>query len=269
MSEMSFDPQRFPRIVGVIHLPALPGSVRGGSGSDMQHVLDLARRDASLLAQGGVNGLIIENFGDVPFPKERVRSHTIAAMTLATDAVLRETGLPIGVNVLRNDVRSAVSIAALTGAAFVRANVYIGVSITDQGLIEGEAEAVQLLIKQLGSKIDVWADVDVKHAAPVAQRPVEDAAHDAVERGLAASVIVTGRATGVPVAFDDLRQVRRAIPNTPVYVGSGATIETIRELLKSACGAIVGTAFKRDGLVTNPVDLDRVRALVAAAREAE
>jgi predicted TIM-barrel enzyme len=60
--------------------------------------------------------------------------------------------------------------------------------------------------------------------------------------------------------------VRTALPDTPIYVGSGATEKTLPSLLQVADGAIVGTAAKVDGIVGNPVDRGRVRALVAASR---
>src|SRR5215204_4091967 len=173
------------RVVGVVHLPALPGTVRGGSTQDLAAILERAKRDADTYAIGGVDALIVENFGDVPFTRDRVNAYTVAAMTLACDLVRAETGLSVGVNVLRNDVESAVSIAAATGATFVRANVYVGAAVTDQGLIEGQADGVQGLIKQLGASVAVWADVDVKHAAQLAPRPIGELAEDAVERGLA------------------------------------------------------------------------------------
>ncbi|MER3437858.1 MAG: phosphorybosylanthranilate isomerase, partial [Chloroflexota bacterium] len=176
---------RVPRIVGVIHLPPLPGTARGGSGRSMAQVLEAARRDASAYAEGGVDGLIVENFGDVPFAKDRVGAEIVAAMTLAVAAVREETHLPVGVNVLRNDVLSAVAVAAIAGGQFVRANVYVGAAVTDQGIIEGRAEDVQALIRRLDAPVAVWADVDVKHAAPLASRPLGDVAQDAVERGLA------------------------------------------------------------------------------------
>ena len=185
-------------------------------------------------------------------------------MTLATDLIRAETGLPVGVNVLRNDVESAVSIAAATGAAFVRANVYVGSAVTDQGLIEGRADRVQALIKQLGTPVAVWADVDVKHAAQLASRPIGELAADAVERGLAKAVIVTGTGTGRPVGDDDMAAVRAAVPESPIYAGSGARPETVSALLRHADGVIAGTTMKVDGVVTNPVDLARVRALVQA-----
>jgi len=240
--------------------------VRGGSTQDLAAILERAKRDADTYAIGGVDALIVENFGDVPFTRDRVNAYTVAAMTLATDLVRAETGLPIGVNVLRNDVESAVSIAAATGATFVRANVYVGAAVTDQGLIEGQADRVQGLIKQLGASVAVWADVDVKHAVQLAPRPIGELAEDAVERGLAGAIIVTGSGTGKPTGDGDLAEVRAAVPRTPVYVGSGARPETVSALMRHADGVIVGTATKVDGVVTNPVDIGRVREMVRAVR---
>ncbi len=257
-----------PRVVGVVHLPPLPGSARGGSAADLEGLIEGACRDAVAYASGGADALIVENFGDAPFARDRVDPYVIAAMTLATAAVRREARLPVGVNVLRNDVLGAVSVAAAAGATFVRANVYVGATVTDQGIIEGRAHEVQALIRQLSAPVAVWADVDVKHAAALATRPLGELAEDAVERGLAEAVIVTGRATGQPVAEADLVAVKRAVPQTPLYVGSGVTLERLPALLRHASGVIVGTGAKVGGLVTNPVDPERVRKLVQVARGA-
>ena len=253
------------RVIGVIHLPPLPGSARGGSTHDLQRIEDHVRRDAAAYAEAGLDALLIENFGDVPFRPGRVEASAVAMMTRLVLAVAAETALPHGVNVLRNDVRSAVAIASATGGRFVRANVYVGAALTDQGVIQGEAEAVQADRRRLGAEIAIWADIDVKHAVQLAPRPLPELAEDAVERGLAAALIVSGRATGNPAAMADLKVVRDAAPSVPLYVGSGATAENVAGLLEVADGIIVGTAAKADGIVTNPVDLDRARAIVAAA----
>jgi membrane complex biogenesis BtpA family protein len=254
------------RIVGVVHLPPLPGSARGPSARDMGAILDAVRRDALAWTSGGAEALIVENFGDVPFHKATVGPETVAAMSLAVSLACAESGLPVGVNVLRNDVEAAVAIAALAGGQFVRANVYAGAAVTDQGLIEGRADAVQALIRRLDAPISAWADVDVIHAAPLASRPIGELAEDAVVRGLAGAVIVSGAGTGHPTNAADLQAVRAALPGTPLYVGSGATATTLSSLLEIADGAIVGTAAKIDGIVGNPVDRGRVQALVAAAQ---
>ena len=91
------------RVVGVIHLPPLPGSARGPSAREMAAILDRVRHDAVAWASGGADALIVENFGDVPFRKGRVGPETIAAMTLGASVAIEESGLPVGVNVLRND----------------------------------------------------------------------------------------------------------------------------------------------------------------------
>lgn len=253
------------RIVGVIHLPALPGSVRGPSARELDRLLDLARRDAEAWATGGADAIIVENFHDVPFRKGAVGPETVSAMTLAVSAVIDASGLPVGVNVLRNDVEAAVAIAAMSGGRFVRANVYVGAAVTDQGLIEGRADAVQAMVRRLGAPVAVWADIDVKHAALLGPRPLGELAEDAVKRGLASALIVTGSGTGHPTNPEDIRLVREAMPETPIYVGSGATPATLPALLAIADGAIVGTGAKADADPANPVDVDRVRALVVAA----
>lgn len=121
-------------------------------------------------------------------------------------------------------------------------------------------------IRSLDVPVTVWADVDVKHGVPVAQRPIGEMAADTFERGLAQAVIVTGRATGEPVEIQQLGDVPAAVPGAPIYVGSGTSIEMLAALLEIADGAIVGTAAKVDGVVTNPVSAERVSAIVAAAR---
>jgi membrane complex biogenesis BtpA family protein len=154
----------------------------------------------------------------------------------------------------------------MTGASFIRANVYVGAAVTDQGLIEGRADMVQALIRRLGADIDVWADVDVKHAAQLAPRSLGELAEDAVKRGLAGALIVTGAGTGHPTSLNDVRAVRSSMPGTPIYVGSGANPETLPALLEAADGAIVGSAAKENANPANPVEVRLVRALVKAAR---
>jgi predicted TIM-barrel enzyme len=51
--------------------------------------------------------------------------------------------------------------------------------------------------------------------------------------------------------------------------GSGVNIENVATVLKIADGVIVGTALKHDGITTNAVDVDRVRALMEVVRKQE
>ncbi|HJX37249.1 MAG TPA: BtpA/SgcQ family protein, partial [Anaerolineae bacterium] len=119
-------------VIGMVHLLALPGSPKWAG--QMAKVLERAVADARALEGGGADGLMVENFGDVPFRKGRVEAHTVSAMTLAVMAVREAVGIPVGVNVLRNDIRSAIAIASVTDCQFVRANVHTGAMLTDQGI---------------------------------------------------------------------------------------------------------------------------------------
>jgi membrane complex biogenesis BtpA family protein len=229
----------------------------------MTAIVDAMVRDASAYQGAGIDTVIVENYGDLPFVRDRVDAATTSAMTRVIDAVQVATGLTIGVNVLRNDVVTAVSIAAMTGARFVRANVYVGVMQTESGIIQGCAHAVQQEIKRLGADIEVWADLDVKHAAALVQRTIADQADDALERAFASAIIISGRATGDPADPKTVADLR-SHTSAPIYIGSGANLQTI-PTMPGATGFIVGTALKVDGVVTNPVDPDRVRAVVAAA----
>ena len=235
-----------------------------------EHVRDrrAAVADARALAEGGANGMIVENFGDVPFSGGRVDAATVSAMTAVIAEIRSAVALPFGVNVLRSDALSALAVAAATGARFVRANVLVGAVVTDQGVIQSTAHDVLRYRRLLGVDVKILADVQSKHGVPLAPAPIEYEARDAAWRGLADGFIVSGVATGEPTPMSDLKRVRGAVGEVPVLVGSGATPETAAELLSVADALIVGTAVKQDGIVANPVDPERVRRLVEAARAA-
>ena len=251
-----------PRFIGVVHLPPLPGGPRPSPGLDA--VIERAVADAETLARGGADGLVVENLGDAPFAAEQVDPYTIAAMTRAVAAVrVAVPTLELGVNVLRNDAAAALSIAAATDASFIRINVHIGAMITDQGLIQGQARETLLLRRRLAAEVKIVADVLVKHASPLGSPSLEDAARDTAERGLADVLVVTGSGTGQPTDPNDLRRVHQVAPDTPVWVGSGLTPETVQRFDRLD-GAIVGTWLHRDGILDHPLELARVEAMRGA-----
>jgi membrane complex biogenesis BtpA family protein len=246
----------------MVHLGPLPGSPR--FAGDLDAVLDAAIADAATLAAAGFDAIGVENFGDAPFFADDVPKVTVAAMTAAVGAVMAASGLPVAVNVLRNDAMGALAVAAATGAPFIRVNVLSGSMWTDQGLIHGRAADVARLRAAICPDTAVLADVFVKHALPVPGALLADAVEEVVGRGLADAVVVSGTATGRQPTMDDV--VVAAAGGAPVYVGSGATDEDIADFLTVAHGALVGTSIKIDGVTTTPVDPDRAARFVAAAR---
>lgn len=262
--------RRSPRgVIGVVHVPPMPGDPRHESGG-FREVEAFAMADAEALMAGGVDAIILENFGSAPFAKgvgaTRIPPHQIALLTLLVRSTMA-LGATVGVNCLRNDARSAIGIAAATGASFVRVNIHTGAYVTDQGLIEGEADETLRYRSSIGaSSVALLADVLVKHASPLAPLTATDATHDVISRGLADAVIVTGRATGAPVDRALLEEVRAAAGASTVLLGSGLSPALADTLAPLADGAIVGSWLKRDGRLEAPVDAARVREMVASVK---
>ena len=247
-------------VVAMLHLRPLPGSP--GFGGDLGAVLRAVLEDAETLAEAGVHALLMENFGDRPYFPRRVPPETIASMTALAAEVRRRVPLPLGINVLRNDGRAALAIAAAVEAPFIRVNVLCGVRVTDQGIIEGIAHHLARDRARLAPRIQILADVDVKHSAPLALRPLEDEIHDLIERGGADAVVVSGSRTGQAVDPALVRQARAAAGATPIVIGSGMTPETLDAMLPLAAGFIVGSYFKREGRPTASLDPKRIRAFM-------
>lgn len=252
-------------LIGMIHLLPLPGAPRWGGSMD--EVVERALEDAQALVQGGLDGLIVENYLDAPFYPNTVPPETVAAMSVVAREVVLAVTVPVGINVLRNDTAASIAVASATDADFVRVNVHTGAMLGDQGWLHGEAHETLRLRQRLGAEVALIADVMVKHATPPPGLDLAQAARDARERGLADGLIVTGVATGEATDEDRIRTVKAAVPNAPVWIGSGVTPKNIAKLLPLADGAIVGSALMHEGRAGYPVGIQRVQRLVDAARE--
>ena len=251
-------------LIGVVHLPPLPGSCEWDG--DMPRVYGRALDDASSLEAAGFDGIILENFGDAPFARGFAGRGAVAAMAAVGALVQEKTSLPLGINILRSDALSAVAVAAAVGARFIRVNVHIGAAATDQGIIQGNARETLLAIRSLAPELKVFADVFVKHAKPLGSQDIGQAAVELVERGRAAAVIVTGDMTGSPGSPEELSLVKAAVPGTPVVAGSGVTATTVTDVLARCDGVIVGSCLMQGGRAAHPIDPARAAEFVRAAR---
>ena len=251
----------------MVHLSPLPGAPRYQSDLGMDAVIARALNDSTKLADAGFPALMIENYGDSPFFAARVPPVTVAALTRVVARVRDETGLAVGVNVLRNDAISALGIAAATGAGWIRVNVLSGLMYTDQGPIVGQAAEVARLRKDWCPEVGILADVFVKHATPPPGSEISVAGADTWERAGADGLVVSGTATGSAPDLDSARDLRVAVPDAPILVGSGATAANLAELAKVANGVIVGSSLKVGWRAEGEVDLNSARDFVAAARE--
>jgi len=230
----------------------------------MEPVVTRALREATILQEEGLDGILVENFNDAPFFPDAVPPETVASLSVVVESVVKNSSVPVGVNVLRNDARSAMAVAAATNASFIRVNVHTGVMFTDQGMIQGKAHDTLRQRAALGIDVAILADVLVKHATPPHGLTLEAAARDAWFRGLADGIILTGRETGSPVRVEEIRRLREALPpEGRIWVGSGATRDTVGTLREAADGIIAGSALQRGGRAGGGVERRRVRAFMS------
>ena len=248
-------------VYGVVHLKSLPGSP--DNYLPLDEIIELAQEDVNNLIFGGVDGIIIENFGDTPFVKDDISKRTLASFTTVVENIEYDRDIKVGINVLRNDGISALSIAEATKADFVRINVLNNVMMyTDQGMIEGKAHEIAQFKNSLNKEIEIYADVFVKHAVPPEGSKIENHTEELIHRAGADVVIVTGDGTGHEINIEDLNKVRDIVPQGKLAIGSGVNEENIEQYLDLADILIVGTNFKVDQDVSKRVDQRSVEQLI-------
>ena len=252
-------PNRKP-VIGMVHLPPLPLSPLW-KGAKIDEIADFAIKDASALNAGGVDALIIENQNDHPFQTNAVSPATVAFMAVLASQIQRAVTIPIGVNILFNDWQSEIVMAEAVKASFIRVEVLVDSSWSDMGLLTACAPELLRLRSALQSKVNIFADIQGKYTVPCAPRPLVDSAKDAQLRGLADAIIITGSGTGHATPIESIRTVKSAV-SVPVIAGSGTTPDNLTDVFDVADGAIIGSYFKKDGKLQNPVDVDRVRFLM-------
>ena len=248
------------KIIGVVHLKALPGSP--SYGNNLEQIYQNAKKDAEALKNGGVDSIIFENFGDTPFVKDSISKLTISHFVSIVNDIKRNIDLTIGVNVLRNDGEAAISIASATGASFVRINILSGTMYTDQGIVEGKAHQILKLKKSLDNEIDIYADVFVKHAVPPPGYTIENQTEELLNRAGADKIIITGDGTGKEIDYSQLIKLREIVPKEKLVIGSGVNQQNIKEYKGIADILIIGTSFKINQDVNKSVDEQSVKKIV-------
>jgi membrane complex biogenesis BtpA family protein len=250
-------------VVGMVHLLPLPGSP--GYGGSVDEVLSRASEDAKHLFEGGLDGILVENYGDTPFFPDQVPPETVAAMAVVARRVVRATPLPVGVNVLRNDAEAALAVAVAAGARFIRVNVHTGTMFTDQGELQGKAFHTLRQRTALDASVAILADVFVKHATPPPGLTPPMAARDTWFRGRADGLVLTGTETGASADLEAVQEAKAALPEEArVWVGSGANRHNAHSLLAASDGLIVGSSLQAGGVAGGGVEPHRVRAFMEA-----
>jgi len=251
-------------IIGMVHLLPLPGSPY--FQGDLQKIYDLALRESNILAYNGVDGLIIENFGDVPYKIGEPTPEQFALMSAITREVTRTTSIPVGINVQFNAWKAEMAIAYACGASFVRVEVFVDTVISGQGIVNPCSAEITRYRKQLGADgVYLWADIQTKYTTNLTSQSLAQSAIDAQNSG-ADALIVTGAATGQATPLDSVREVKK-VCDLPVFVGSGTNITNVSQILKTADGVIIGSALKEGGKAENSVSEIAVKEFMKIVRK--
>ncbi|TIP60147.1 MAG: BtpA/SgcQ family protein [Mesorhizobium sp.] len=254
-------------VIGVVHLSPLPGAPRY-DGEAVESIYQRGLDDARSYLDGGCDGVIVENHGDIPFAKpDDIGPETAAYMAVVSDRIRRELGKPVGINVLANAAIPALAIASAAGAGFIRVNQWANAYVANEGFVEGESgRAARYRARLRANGIRIFADAHVKHGAHaiVADRPVEELVKDLVFFD-ADAIIATGQRTGHAADLSYISMIKEAA-GLPTLVGSGVTSDNANDILGIVDGLIIASSLKHDGVWWNQVDPARVKTFMAGLR---
>ena len=253
-------------VIAMIHVGALPGTP--ASTQSVAELVALARQEAAVYRECGVDAIGIENMHDVPYLRGTVGAEIVAAMTLIGHAVKDESRLPVGLQILAGANLEAMAVAHAANLDFIRAEGYVFAHVADEGWIESSAARLLRYRKMIGAeRVEVWADVKKKHSSHAITADITlGAACETVEFMRGNAVIITGNVTGEAPKIDDVREAQTHC-HLPVILGSGIDAQNIVEFYPHADGFIIGTYFKQDGRWQNTVEAKRVETLMKVVKE--
>ena len=244
-------------IIAMAHIGALPGSPLYDADGGMNKLIDGVVSDIEKLQAGGVHSIMFGNENDRPYLL-KAPAEGVAAMTAVISAVKPMLTVPFGVNYLWDPVAS-IAIATATGASFAR-EIFTGLFASDMGLWEPKGAEALRLRRNLGRPdLKLLFNINAEFAASLDTRPIGLRAKSAVFSSLADAILVSGPITGQPADASDLRKVREALPEIPLFANTGVRLENVRDVLSVADGCVIGTHFKVDGDTWNAVDGERVK----------
>ena len=254
-------------VIGMVHCWPMPGAP-GYRGYGMRDIIRHAQSEAEALIVGGCDGIIVENMWDIPFragahiPPESIAAHAVVAA-----AVRDVCPLPMGINLVHNGGVALLAIAIAARAEFIRVCMFTGAGVWDAGSFD-EGCAADLLRRRSelhAESIKILADVDKKHS--VRFPGIDLATHIEWTRFFGAdALIVSGRMTGDAPDLGKVREAKALAGDRPIIIGSGADASNIGAFMSVADGVIVGSSIKGGGAIAEPVDVERVKRFVDAAR---
>jgi len=252
-------------IIAMCHLKPLPGDPGYEHEKGVEYIVECCRRNLAALQDGGVDAVMFSNEQSLPY-LTKVEPITYVTMARIIGEIRREVKVPFGVNVLWDPVAS-IDLAVAVGGLFVR-EIFSGVYASDFGLWNtSTGEAVRHQHHVHGEKVKLLYNIVPEAAAYLGARNPADIARSTVFNHQPDALCVSGLIAGASTDTGVLKQVKDAVPQTPVFANTGVRLENIAAQLATADGAVVGTTFKKDGYIWNDVDVNRVKEFMKKVKE--
>ena len=252
-------------VIGMCHLKALPGDPAYDGESGLGAVAEDARMNLRALQEGGVDGVMFSNEFSLPY-LTKVDAVTVAAMARVIAELYDQIEIPFGVNVLW-DPYASLDLAVATGALFVR-EIFTGVYASDFGLWDTNCGAIVRHQHAIGGKdVRLFFNILPEAATYLADRDIVSVARSTVFNTSPDAICISGLTAGQVTSTETLQLVKAALPDVPIVANTGVHLGNVQEQLDIADAAIIGTAFKRDGVFENPVDARSVRILMDKVEE--
>lgn len=252
-------------VIGMCHMHAMPGDPKFDSVKGLDWVYDQSRTEMTALQDGGIDAIMFSNEFSLPY-LTKVETITVASMASIIGELKKEIKIPYGVNVLW-DPSASLDLAMATGAQFVR-EIFTGVYASDFGLWNTNVGEIVRHQYRIGADhVRLLFNIVPESAVYLGNRQIGDIARSTVFNNQPDALCVSGLTAGAEASVQTLQIVKEAVPDTPVFANTGVRLDNIQEQLDIADGAVIGTAFKQEGNTWNPIEIERVKAIMEKVRE--
>ncbi len=251
-------------IIALLHLDPLPGDP--AYCGCMEQVFEHAHEDLMALQAGGVDGVLVANEFSMPYSAETEYS-TVAAMAYLVGRLKNEFKVPYGVNIILNGA-AAIDLASATGAKFVR-SAFTGAYMGEYGVnLPNNRKAVRRKY-ELGLKdLKLFYKVNPESDRYLVDRDIETVTKAIVFQTNVDALCVSGASSGGETSSELLAKVKKAAGEVPIFCNTGVTIDNVKDKMKIADGACIGTSFKENGKFWyTRVDVERVKAFMDVMKE--
>ena len=248
----------------MVHFPALPGSPLYDEKKGLHFIYQSVEKDLLNLQKAGVDAVMFGNENDRPY-ELKVNSATLSTMSYMIGKLSEKISIPFGVNVLW-DPMSTIALAVSTNAKFVR-EIFTGTYASDMGMWSPNAGKAVRYRNSLGGKdIQMYYNISAEFAYSLDRRTVAERAESTVFSSIPDAILVSGQITGQSAKLEEIKEVSKIIPSTPVLANTGVNLRNVEQILRITDGVIIGSSLKINGDTWKNVDLNRAKKFMTKVR---